>query len=588
MTTCYIILKKELENLVHESIQSSKILETVELDAIKIEITRTKSPKYGEYSCNVALQLAKMLDLDPLNIADEIVKNIEKTGDIKKTKTAPPGFINFYLSESKKNEVIKTIIEHKGDYGTARNTHTKILLEFVSSNPTGPLHIGHGRHAAYGDSLANLLRKAGNNVRTEYYVNDAGRQIDILVISVLIQLLNNKGALLKQPKISYQGAYMEDIAQQIYALFKSNILALLDNSALKNTYPAKTKDEEVDLIINDFKKCLGSDVFAALSSAVTEIIVTNIKNDLENFGVVFDNWFSEKEMINQGQINQSIGVLKNKKYVYKDGGALWFETSKFNDDKDRVVLREDGSSTYFASDVAYHLDKRDRGFDLLLNVLGSDHHGYVPRLKAGLEAMDHPAESLEVILIQFVSLFRGNKKIQMSTRAGDFIPLMELLEEVGKDAARFFYVSRSNDQHLNFDLDLAKAKNNDNPVYYIQYAHARIHKVFQELSRNDFDFDKNSGISNLGLLSTNHETEIITKLGDYPNVIALSADNYSVHSLANYLLEVAQLFHSYYNAHRFLVADNEIRNARLALIAAVAIVIKDGLSLLGVSAPEQM
>ncbi len=581
-------MKKTLENLVHESIQSSKILETAELGAVKIEITRTKSPKYGEYSCNVALQLAKMLALNPSKIADEIVKNIKKTGGIKKTEVAPPGFINFFLNESKKNEVIRTILEHQGDFGSARNTHKNILLEFVSSNPTGPLHIGHGRHAAYGDSLANLLRKAGNTVRTEYYVNDAGRQIDILVISVLIQLLNNKGALLKRPKISYQGAYIEDIAQQIYVLFKSNIQTLLDKHTLKKTYPAKTKDEEVDLIINDFKQHLGSDFFAALSSAVTEIVVKNIQNDLESFGVVFDNWFSEKEMINKGQINQSIRVLKDKKYIYKDGGALWFETSKFNDDKDRVVLREDGSSTYFASDVAYHLDKRDRGFDLLLNVLGSDHHGYIPRLKAGLEAMNHPAESLEVILIQFVSLFRGNKKIQMSTRTGNFIPLMELLEEVGKDAARFFYISRSNDQHLNFDLDLAKAQNNDNPVYYIQYAHARIHTVFQELRRNDFNFDKNSGISNLGLLSTNHETEIITKLGDYPNVITLSADNYSVHSLANYLLEVAQLFHSYYNAHRFIVADSEIRNARLALIAAIAIVVKDGLSLLGVSAPEKM
>jgi arginyl-tRNA synthetase len=581
-------LKKTLENLVHESIQSSKILETAELGAVKIEITRTKNPNHGEYSCNVALQLAKLLVLDPSKIADEIVKNIKKTGDIKKTEVAPPGFINFYLNESKKNEVIRAILEHQGDFGSARNTQKKILLEFVSSNPTGPLHIGHGRHAAYGDSLANLLRKAGNTVRTEYYVNDAGRQIDILVISVLIQLLNNKGALLKRPTISYQGAYIEDIAQQIYVLFKSNIQALLDKHTLKKTYPAKTKDEEVDLIINDFKQHLGSDFFAALSSAVTEIVVKNIQNDLERFGVVFDNWFSEKEMINKGQINQSIRVLKEKKYIYKDGGALWFETSKFNDDKDRVVLREDGSSTYFASDVAYHLDKRDRGFDLLLNVLGSDHHGYIPRLKAGLEVMDHPAESLEVILIQFVSLFRGNKKIQMSTRAGNFIPLMELLEEVGKDAARFFYVSRSNDQHLNFDLDLAKAQNNDNPVYYIQYAHARIYTVFQELRRNDFNFDKNSGISSLGLLSTNHETEIITKLGDYPNVITLSADNYSVHSLANYLLEVAQLFHSYYNAHRFIVADSEIRNARLALIAAIAIVVKDGLSLLGVSAPEKM
>jgi len=581
-------LKKELENLVHESIQSSKILKTVELGAVKIEITRTKTPKHGEYSCNVALQLAKMLALDPSKIADEIVKNIKETGDIKKTKVASPGFINFYLSKSKKNEVIRTVLEHQGDFGSAKNTQKNILLEFVSSNPTGPLHIGHGRHAAYGDSLANLLRKAGNNVRTEYYINDAGRQIDILVISVLIQLLNNKGALLKRPKMSYQGAYIEDIAQQIYALFKSNILTLLGSHALKKTHSAKTKDEEIDLIINDFKRYLGRDVFAVLSSAVTEIVVKNIKNDLENFGVAYDNWFSEKEMINKGQINQSIRVLKDKKYVYKDDGALWFETSKFNDDKDRVILREDGSSTYFASDVAYHLDKRNRGFDLLLNVLGSDHHGYIPRLKAGLEAMDHPAESLEVILIQFVSLFRENKKIQMSTRTGNFIPLIELLEEVGKDAARFFYVSRSNDQHLNFDLDLAKAKNNDNPVYYIQYAHARIHTVFQELSRNDLNFDKNSGISNLGLLSTNHETEIITKLGDYPNVITLSADNYSVHSLANYLLEVAQLFHSYYNAHQFIVADSKIRNARLALIAAVAIVIKDGLSLLGVSAPEQM
>ena len=317
-------------------------------------------------------------------------------------------------------------------------------------------------------------------------------------------------------------------------------------------------------------------------------MVAVIKKDLEEFGVVFNNWFSEREMINKGLVQKSIEHLSNNDLTYKKDGALWLKTMSFGDDKDRVIVREDGRPTYFASDIAYHFDKKSRGFDILLDVLGSDHHGYLVRLEAGLSAMNEPQESLEISLVQFVSLFKENKKVQMSTRSGEFITLSQLYREVGKDAARFFYVSRSHDQHLDFDLDLAKSKNNENPVYYIQYAHARIHRVLQELKNNGLVFDEQSGISNLKKLSAEHETEIITKLSDYPNIIAQSAKKKSVHLLANYLVELAQLVHSYYSAHRFIVENLELRNARIALITAASYVIRNGLYVLGVSAPEQM
>jgi len=582
-------VKKEIQKLICQSIEAAKLVTPDELSDIQIEISRTKNPDYGQFSCNIALRLSKKLGLNALDLAHQITDNIKNQEGLEKVEAVPPGFINFFLSENMKAEVVKQILQQGAKYGSQTTQEPKnIILEFVSSNPTGPLHVGHGRQAAYGDSLAKLLRKAGHQVYTEYYVNDSGRQMNILALSVLIKILNLKGASLTLPRISYQGSYLEQIAKEIQNSTEVNIDNLLEQRGLRDSYPSCSADEEIDKLIADFQHQLGIENFDRLTDSVSSLMVTGIKKDLEQFGVVYNNWFSEREMIKKGLVQKSIQQLNDNNLTYKKGGALWLKTTNFGDDKDRVVIREDGRSTYFASDIAYHFDKRFRGFDLLLDVLGSDHHGYLARLGAGLAAMNEPQESLEISLVQFVSLFKENKKVQMSTRSGEFITLSELCEEVGKDAARFFYVSRSHDQHLDFNLDLAKSKNNENPVYYIQYAHARIHRVLEELKNNGLTFDKQSGIDNLVKLSTQHETEIITKLSDYPSVIKQSAKKKSVHSLANYLVELAQHVHSYYNAHRFIVDNLELRNARLALITAASFVINDGLSILGVSAPKKM
>ena len=582
-------MKKEIKNLVYNSIEATKLIGPDDLTDIQIEISRTKNPDHGQFSCNIALHLSKKLGLDAVDLAHQIADKINDQKGLEKIVVAPPGFINFYLSEDVKAEVIKQILRLGAEYGSKTIQEPKnIILEFVSSNPTGPLHIGHGRHAAYGDSLANLMRKAGHQVYTEYYVNDTGRQMNIFALSVLIEILNLKGASLSLPRVSYQGTYLQEIAKKTQNSVDVNFDSLLENKDLRDSYTSCSADEEIDKLIADFQNQLGIESFEKFTDSVSSLMVTTIKKDLEEFGVVYNNWFSEREMIKKGLVQKSIKQLKDNNHTYKKGGALWLKTINFRDDKDRVIIREDGRSTYFASDIAYHFDKSFRGFDVLLDVLGSDHHGYLARLGAGLAAMKEPQESLEISLVQFVSLFKKNKKVQMSTRSGEFITLNELCEEVGKDAARFFYVSRSHDQHLDFNLDLAKSKNNENPVYYIQYAHARIHRVLKELKNNGLVFDKQSGISNLEKLSTQHETEIITKLSDYPDVIAQSAKKKSVHSLANYLVELAQLVHSYYSAHRFIVENLELRNARIALITAASCVISDGLSILGVSAPEKM
>ena len=555
----------------------------------QIEISRTKNPDHGHFSCNIALQLSKKLGLNPIDLAHEIADKINNKIDLEKIVVASPGFINFYLNESAQAEVVKQVLKMGAKYGSKTIQEPQnIILEFVSSNPTGPLHIGHGRGAAYGDSLAKLMRKAGHKVYTEYYVNDTGRQMNIFALSILFEILNLKGGSLKLPRISYQGSYLEKIAKKMQNSMDVNFDNVLDHKDLRDSYSSFSADEEVDKLIADFQNQLGIENFNRFADAVSNLMISAIKKDLEEFGVVYNNWFSEREMINKGLVEKSIKQLKNANLTYKKGGALWLKTMNFGDDKDRVIIREDGRSTYFASDIAYHFDKRFRGFDVLLDVLGSDHHGYLARLRAGLAAMNEPQESLDISLIQFVSLFKNNKRVPMSTRSGEFITLNELCEEVGKDAARFFYVSRSHDQHLDFNLDLAKSQNNENPVYYIQYAHARIHRVLKELKNNGLVFDKQSGISNLKKLSAQHEIEIITKLSDYPEIIRQSATNKSVHSLANYLIDLAQLIHSYYSAHRFIVKNLELRNARIALITATSFVIKDGLSILGVSAPEKM
>ena len=579
-------MNKKITKIITASILSLDIQDQNLAEDLNVEVTQTKDLSHGDFSCSVAMRLSKVLKLPPLDIAKKIINTIEIIDGIERIEAVPPGFINIFLTKSEKTQVLKKILKENNDFATEiPGSKNSVLLEFVSSNPTGPLHVGHGRHAAFGDSLAKLLRKAGHKVETEYYINDAGRQIDILLISILIRALNKLEIKSALPRACYQGEYLNPIADQIIKQSKNLLTSLPVNNFLKQDV---SEDVEIDLAILSIKNEIGDEMFESLSGEICNITINMIKEDLNTFGVNFDHWYSERSMINNGLINNSINDLKKLNLLYKQEGALWLKTTNFNDDKDRVVLRDDGRSTYFASDIAYHADKKKRGYDQLINILGSDHHGYIGRLKAGLSSLNFSPEDLEVVLVQFVSLYRGKKKIQMSTRSGEFIPMSELYNEVGVDAARFFYVSKSQSQHLEFDLELAKQTNNENPVYYIQYAHARICRVLTQMTSQTMSFEKEIAEKNLDKLTTKHEVELIAKLSGYSALIKQSAHNKTIHTLANYLHELAQLFHSYYGAETFLIADKELRNARVLLIQAVKIILKNGLSIIGVSAPSKM
>ena len=579
-------MKNQLKKLLHQTIASEEILDNKSIKSLEVEISRSTNPDHGDFSSNIALKLSKEVGLNPIQLATSISKSIKKPTWLKKTEVAQPGFINFFIGPEIKADVLISIIDKQSGFGSqGPGSKESILLEFVSSNPTGPLHVGHGRHAAYGDSLAKLLRKAGHFVETEYYINDAGRQIDILALSVLIQGVNLLGGNVPPPKICYQGQYIKDIATSIDKKMFAHIKNL---SLTKTEAQGLSEDEETDVLVSKAKTSMGEDIFEQVTEIVCQTVLETIKKDLGDFGVDYDHWFSEKSMIKESKINKAVAQLAGKNSLVKKGGATWLKTTKYGDDKDRVVIREDGRSTYFASDISYHADKKARGFDKLINVLGSDHHGYIARLKAGLASMEYDPGDLEVILMQFVALYRGKKKIQMSTRSGNFVPMRDLYEEVGVDAARFFYLSRSHEQHLDFDLELATQKNNQNPVYYIQYANARICSVIQEIENKGFKDNPTQGKKNIGKLNNKHELELISLLQNYPDVINQAAENRSVHQLSNYLKDLAQIFHSYYGAQKFVVADDETRNAMVLLLQCVSIVISDGLKILGVSAPKKM
>jgi len=464
----------------------------------------------------------------------------------------------------------------------------KILLEFVSANPTGPLHVGHGRLAAYGATLGNILEAAGYSVYREYYVNDAGRQMDILAASVLLRWLELQGQTVPIPEGGYKGDYIRDIAAEINTsdLPKLLIEDLLDG--LPPDAPQGSADKYVDALIENAERLLGVKHFHSVRAQSHELIRADIEDDLAEFGVTFDRWFSEASLNDDHGIDNALAVLQERGKLYEKGGATWFRATEYGDEKDRVVTRDNGKKTYFASDIAYHYDKHQRGYNHLLDILGSDHHGYIARVRAGLVAMGYPGDSLEVELVQFVSLYRGGEKQSMSTRSGEFVTLRQLRKEVGNDAARFFYVMRSNDQHLDFDLELAKSHSNDNPVYYIQYAHARVSSVFRQLEERSLSYDKTAGLDNLGTLREAHERSLMSMLSRYPEVIELAANNRAPQHVVHYLRDLANEFHTYYTAHTFIVDDADLRNARLTLIRATQNVIANGLNVLGVSAPESM
>ncbi len=548
-------------------------------------IQRTRDASHGDFATNLAMRLAKPARMSPREIATKIVEKLGDSEHIDNVEIAGPGFINFHLSAAAFHGELLNILDQGDCYGRQESREKpRILLEFVSANPTGPLHVGHGRHAAFGATVGNLLEAAGYPVAREYYVNDAGRQMDILGVSVWLRWLDAQGTEIPFPEAGYRGAYIRDIAAEI----DTDGLTVSDAASVLDGIPDGDKEVVIETLIAKAKKLLGTDNFDQLRQQSLESIRADIEDDLAGFGVTFDRWYSEQSLTSSKRIDDALSVLEERGMLYKKDGATWFRATDFGDEKDRVVIRENGNKTYFASDIAYHFDKRKRGFDHLIDILGADHHGYVARVRAGLEAMGYAAEDLEVPLMQFVALYRHGEKIAMTTRGGNFIPLRQLREEVGNDAARFYYVSRSNDQHLDFDLDIAKSESNDNPVYYIQYAHARIASVFRQLDERSLQWDAGNGHTNMALLAEQQEKTLMATLSRYPEVIDLAASNRAPQHLVHYLRDLANDFHTYYNAHVFIVDDDKLRDARLVLITAVRIVIANGLAILGVSAPEAM
>jgi arginyl-tRNA synthetase len=576
-----------------------------------LTLDRTRQKDHGDFATNIALTLAKAAKLKPRDLAEKIVAALPASPEVTKVEIAGPGFINFFLSPAAYQAVVPEILRAGAKYGRSEmGAGQNIMVEFVSANPNGPLHVGHGRGAAYGDSLARLLKTTGYTVHTEYYINDAGRQMDILAVSVWLRYLELCGETVVFPANGYRGDYVRDIAGTLRAqagealrrpaaeVFRDLPLDEVQGSAnaaeggMPGTAegPGEGGDKEahIDALIERARALLGEDGYTRVHAAGLDAMLANIREDLREFGVQYDEWFSEKSLMTSGAVEHAMAVLKERGHLYEKEGALWFRSSAFGDEKDRVVVRENGVTTYFASDIAYHLNKIERGFSHCIDIWGADHHGYVPRVRAALTAMGKEADWLTVLLVQFAILFRGGQKVQMSTRSGSFVTLRELRGEVGNDAARFFYVLRKSEQHMDFDLDLAKSQSNDNPVFYIQYAHARICSVFRQLREKGLTYSGDPAVVQLDLLRESHEESLLNRLVRYPEVVEEAARTYEPHQVAYYLRDLATDLHAYYNAHQFLLEEPALREARLTLIDATRQVLGNGLRLLGVSAPESM
>lgn len=552
-------------------------------------IERPREAGHGEYSSHVALRLAKSLRQSPLAIAQTIVSNLELGSHIERIAIEPPGFINLHVSQEALLQELSRMLDETRPYGHSPPGVTRVLIEFVSANPNGPLHIGHGRGAAFGDALARVLEATGTRVEREYYVNDAGRQMDILALSVWIryrEILSQ--ATLPFPSAGYQGDYIRDLAARLAEAEGPRFLRDDDRVPEPPDIPGgDDPDRHIDARIALMKTTLGAGDYSAVLDFARGEMLEIIRQDLLQFGVRYDRFYSERSLYSGGQVDELIRLLEERHETYHQDGALWFRASAHGDEKDRVLMRSNGAYTYFAPDLAYHLDKVRRGYDRLINVLGSDHHGYAPRIRAGLEALGEDPGRLEVLLVQFAVLYRGGQRVQMSTRSGSFVTLRELVDEVGRDAARFFYVMRSEAQHLDFDLDLAKSQSQDNPVYYVQYAHARIASLFRECADRGVNPDLLDRQA-WERLDQPLERTLLTTLIRYPEILEQAASGSAPHLVAQYLRETAQAFHAYYHAVPLLIEEQSLRNARLSLCAATRLVLADGLSLLGVSAPLKM
>lgn len=586
-------LKPQLEQLLLSALQklSGTVLPEMP-DASVVTVERTRDAQHGDFATNVAMRLAKAARRNPRELAQTIVAALPPSPFVAKAEVAGAGFINFFLTTDAFSREIARIHELGESYGrSTAGQGRRIIVEFVSANPTGPLHVAHGRHAAYGASLSNVLAAAGFSVHREYYINDAGRQMDILASSLWLRYLETFGEPITIPANGYPGEYLKPVAQKLRDVAGESLRrpAAEVYTGLPPDEPAGgDKEVYIDAVIERARRLIGPAEFSRVLEVALDALLGDIRNDLEEFGVVFDRWYSERSLETSGAINRALDKLQAQGRLYKQDGATWFRATEFGDEKDRVVVRENGQKTYFASDIAYHLDKRERGFERLIDVLGSGHHGYIARVRAGLAALGEPPDSLEVPMIQIVTLYRGDEQVKMSKRAGQFVTLRQLRSEVGNDACRFFYLMRSHEQNLDFDLELATSRTNENPVYYVQYAHARVSSVMKEVVARGYTFDQAAGLSKLGLLDKESEQALITSLLRFPETVELAAANCAPHSIVYYLREVANAFHTYYNAEKWIVEDADLRNARLTLVLAARQVIRNGLALLGVSAPESM
>jgi arginyl-tRNA synthetase len=583
--TIELLLKQALATLQQSGQVSS------DLDP-EIRVDNAKDPAHGDYASNLALILAKPCRQSPRKIAEQIIEVLPSNSIFEKVEIAGAGFINFFIHPSARALVIAEALEKGNSFGqSSLGQGQKVLVEFVSANPTGPLHVGHGRGAAFGATLGNVLKAAGYNVDLEYYVNDAGRQMNILAASVWLRYLELAGESVVFPANAYKGDYVFAIAQHVWSEYKTKYVhswATVIQDLPADEPQGGDKEVYIDAMISKATVLLGEQGFELFHRHALNTVLDDIKEDLGAFGVDFDTWFSERSLFENGSIEKGIQALKEGGHTFEKEGALWFKATHFGDEKDRVLVRANGQTTYFASDVAYHWNKYDRGYDRVIDIFGADHHGYISRVRSAVTALGHDQTALDVLLVQFAILYRGGERVQMSTRSGSFVTLRELREEVGNDAARFFYVARKPEQHMDFDLDLAKSQSNDNPVYYIQYAHARICSVLKQLNERGLSWDKSIGLASVHLLDLPHEMALISLMCRYPEIIESAAATCEPHYIAYYLRELANGLHSYYNAVQLLCEQEQLRYARLCLLAAVRQVISNGLGLLGVSAPESM
>jgi arginyl-tRNA synthetase len=547
-------MKKDLVRIIGNSLKMFGITTN---PAIEVEVP--PNDVYGDMATPVAMSLSKVLKKPPRKIAEELVESLKVELIFEKIEIAGPGFINFYFAREYLHSQMKKLLQNKSGFLRENIGNGKrVQIEFVSANPTGPLHLGHGRGAATGEALANLLQAAGFIVDREYYINDAGRQVKLLGLSVFARYQQLLGIEYPFPADGYKGAYVEEIADRI----------MHENA---KQYVQKTFDEVGDVFIDySYKK-----------------ILSDIEGDLKDFGIIFNTWQSERELFQNGEVQKTIEDLRAKEFIYEKEGATWFRSTAFGDDKDRVMIKQDGEYTYFTSDIAYHRKKIEKKYDELINIWGADHHGYIPRIQAVIEALGYPKEKLKVVLVQIVSLLRGGKPVQMSKRAGEFVTLREVMDEVGADTTKFIFLTRRPDSHLDFDLDVAKAQSSENPVFYVQYANARINSIFARAGEKEISAEMLHD-ADFSMLSTQEELKIIKKLLNYPMIFEGAATAHEPHRITFYLQELSGMFNPYYNKYRIVSDDRELTRARLALCEAVRITIKDGLQILGISIPEKM